>query len=82
VGDFMPISLVHNFSKIVTKLLANRLALELKNLVSSNQTSFIKNRCIHDSFALVQGTVKHLHKKHILALFIKLGISKAFNMVN
>jgi hypothetical protein len=36
VKDFGPISLVHNFAKIVTKLLANRLVSKLPSLFSCN----------------------------------------------
>ena len=32
--DFRPISLVHSFAKLVTKLLANRLAPRLQQIVS------------------------------------------------
>lgn len=42
--DFWPISLVHSFAKLVTKLLANRLACRLQHLVSPNQSAFIKGR--------------------------------------
>jgi hypothetical protein len=34
VKDFRPISLIHSFAKVVTKLLANRLASKLSDLVS------------------------------------------------
>jgi hypothetical protein len=46
VRDFRPISLVHSLAKLVTKLLANRLADRLQNMVSPNQTAFIKKRFI------------------------------------
>lgn len=46
VSDYRPISLVHSFTKIVSKLLANRLAPELPNLISMNQSAFIKKRSI------------------------------------
>jgi hypothetical protein len=82
VSDYRPISLIHSFAKFVSKILASRLALELKYLVSMNQTTFIKDRCIHGNFAYVQGVIKHLHKKHTPALFIKLDISKLFDIVN
>jgi hypothetical protein len=41
VKDFRPISLVHSFAKLITKLLANRLASHLDNMVSQNQSAFI-----------------------------------------
>jgi hypothetical protein len=73
--------MTHCFSKIISKILANRLGPELDNLISINQTAFIKKRCIHDSFAYVQGVIRDLHKRKILAMFIKLDISKAFDTV-
>jgi hypothetical protein len=54
VKDFRPISLIHSFAKIVTKILANRLAPKLPDLVSVNQSAFVKGRSIHDNFFMVQ----------------------------
>lgn len=42
--DFRPISLVHSCAKLVTKQLANRLAARLQEMVSPNQSAFIKGR--------------------------------------
>jgi len=42
VGDYRPISLIHSFAKIFSKLLANRLAPHLNRLVSNCQSDFIK----------------------------------------
>jgi hypothetical protein len=44
VKEYMPISLVHSFAKLVTKVLANRFAGQLQWMVSPNQSAFIK-RC-------------------------------------
>jgi hypothetical protein len=44
VKDFRPISLVHSFAKLVTKMMANRLARHLNDMVSPNQTTFIKKK--------------------------------------
>jgi hypothetical protein len=82
VKDFRPISLIHSFTKLISKLLANRLAPELSKLISYNQNAFIKKRCIHDNFMFVQQVIKDLHKKKVPAIFIKLDISKAFDTVN
>jgi hypothetical protein len=35
-SDFRAISLTHNFSKIISKLLANRLSIELEHIISVN----------------------------------------------
>ena len=40
--DFRPISLVHSFAKLITKILANRLVRRLNETVSPNQSAFIK----------------------------------------
>jgi exonuclease III len=44
--DFRPISLVHSFAKLVTKLLANPLAPKLQEMISPIQSAFIKGRFI------------------------------------
>jgi hypothetical protein len=46
VKDFRPISLVHSFAKLITKILASRLVSGLNDLVSPNQNAFIKGRFI------------------------------------
>ncbi|KAE8768266.1 hypothetical protein D1007_60280 [Hordeum vulgare] len=50
IGDYRPISLIHNISKIFSKLLANRLAPLLPSLVSKCQSAFVQRQCIHDNF--------------------------------
>jgi hypothetical protein len=80
--DFRPISLVHSFAKLVTKILANRLAPLLNTLVATNQSAFTRGRCIHDNYMLVQQTIKTLHHRKISCLFLKLDISKAFDSVD
>jgi hypothetical protein len=82
VSNYRPMSLSHSFTKVISKLLANKLAPEFECLISVNQTTFIKNRCIHDNFMYVHEVIKDLHKRKISSLFIKLDISKAFDTVN
>jgi hypothetical protein len=52
--DFIPISLTHNFVKISSKILANGLIPQLQNIISVNQSTFIKKMCIHYNFLYVQ----------------------------
>jgi hypothetical protein len=78
VKDYRPIRLTHSFAKLISKVLANRLGPHLEQLISVNQSSFIKKRCIHDSFLYVQEALKELHKRKIPSLFIKIDIAKAF----
>lgn len=82
MGDYRPISLVHSFGKLITKILANRLAPKLDHLIAPNQSGFIKGRCIHDNFLLVQQTAKFLHRQRKSSFLLKLDITKAFDSVS
>ena len=42
IRDFRPISLVHSFAKLLTKLMANRIAGRLDKMITPNQSAFIK----------------------------------------
>ncbi|WVZ91735.1 hypothetical protein U9M48_037868 [Paspalum notatum var. saurae] len=79
--DFRPISLIHSLSKLITKLLAVRLAPKLDSLISPNQSAFIKARCIHDNFQTVQLTCKLLHKKKLPSVLLKIDLARAFDSV-
>lgn len=82
VKDFRPISLIHSFAMLVSKILANRLAPLLPSMVSINQSAFIKGRSIHDNFFLVQQMAKCLHARKESHVLLKLDISKAFDSVS
>jgi hypothetical protein len=82
ITEYRPISLIHIFTKIISKLLANRLSPELQHLIANNQSTFIKKRCIHNCFMFVQHVVRMLHKNKTPTLFVKLDIYKVFDTVN
>jgi hypothetical protein len=79
---FRPISLIHSFMKIITKIMASRLAPRMNEIVSTTQNAFIQKRSIHDNFLYVQKVIKKHHKSKQAALFVKLDISKAFDSIN
>jgi hypothetical protein len=54
IRDFRPISLIHAVAKIITKILALRLAPFMNDLISPCQSAFIKKRSIHDNFLYVR----------------------------
>jgi hypothetical protein len=82
VGDFRPISLVHSFAKIFTKLMANRLHPKMERLVSKNQSVFIKARLLHDNFILVRQMVRKIHSRGEPGVLLKLDISRAFDSLS
>ena len=82
IGDFRPISLIHSFAKMLTKVLARRLAPHMKGLVMPNQSAFITTRLIHDNYKSVQLTAKLLHRSKTPSALLKVDIAKAFDTVN
>jgi mannosylglycoprotein endo-beta-mannosidase len=80
--QFRPISLVHSFAKLLAKLLALRLAPRMSELVSCNQSAFIRGRCIQDNFILVRQSAVSLHRRKIPALLLKLDVARAFDSVS
>jgi hypothetical protein len=61
--DYRPISLIHCIGKLVSKVLANRLALRLAELIHPGQSAFNKGHFIQDNFMLVQSSAKLLHAR-------------------
>ncbi|KAM0881175.1 hypothetical protein ACQ4PT_033121 [Festuca glaucescens] len=69
--DFRPISLVHSFAKLITKVMSLPLAPRMAELVGCNQSAFIRGRCIQDNFFLVQQYAVLLHRWKVPALLLK-----------
>lgn len=51
--DYQPITMIHSFTKLISKVLALRLAPKLNDLVDRNQNAFIRGRTIQDNFKYV-----------------------------
>ncbi|KAK1302674.1 hypothetical protein QJS10_CPB12g00628 [Acorus calamus] len=79
---FRPISLCGSVYKLITKILATRLQKMLSDLISPNQTAFIKGRKISHGILLVHEMVKYLAKKTGKArAAIKIDLRKAFDSI-
>jgi retron-type reverse transcriptase len=81
-NEFRPISLIHSFAKLVSKVLALRLSPHMDTLVSNDQSAFIKNRCIQDNFVYVINLARVYHRKKTTALLMKIDITKVFDSVS
>lgn len=82
VGDYRPISLPHSFSKLFSKMLANRVRKRMQEIVATNQSAFIKGRNIHDNYLLVRQVARKIHATKQPGLFLKLDISRAFDSLS
>lgn len=74
---FRPITMIHSFAKLVSKILAMRLAPRLNELIDKNQNAFIRSRTIQDNFKFVQRASVLIRNKKIPTLLLKLDISKS-----
>jgi hypothetical protein len=54
VSEFRPISLIHAIAKLISKMMATRLASRMDKIVANAQSAFIKTRSIHDNFLYVR----------------------------
>lgn len=81
-SDFRPITMIHSFAKLISKILALRLAPRMHEIVDKNQNAFIRTRSIHDNFEFVQRAAVLIRKKKKPVLLLKLNISKAFDTLS
>ena len=84
VSDYRPISLGNVVSRIVSKVLANRLKLILPNVISNSQSAFVPNRLITDNTTVAFKVLHKMRNKRTGKkgqMAIKLDISKAYDRV-
>lgn len=82
IGDYRPIALLNSTIKIVSKILANRLAPKLKLLVKDYQTGFITDRNILEGVAMTYEVINQCKKSKIEGFILKLYFEKAYDMVD
>ena len=84
ITDFRPISLVNVVSRIISKVLANRVESILPNIISDAQSAFIHDRLIIDNTTVefeMLYPMRNWRKGRIGHMAIKLDISKAYDRV-
>ncbi|XP_069145909.1 uncharacterized protein [Solanum lycopersicum] len=81
--EYRPISLSNFTSKIISKLVSNRLSPILPALISSNQSGFVKGRSISENIMLAQEIIHQIKKPNIGSnVIIKLDMAKAYDRVS
>lgn len=79
ISDFRPISLGSFSSKIISKILANRLSLLLPRIINEEQFGFIKDRQTHESIAQPHEMVYLDTKMKGGNIIFKFDMSKAYD---
>jgi hypothetical protein len=74
ITNFHPISLIHAIVKLISKMMATRLAPHMNKLVSNAQSAFIKKRSIHANFLYVRNLTRKMHRAKTPTLLFNLDI--------
>ena len=82
VRNYRPISLINCSYKIITKLLANRLALVMDSIIDPSQTAYIKGRFILDNVVCAHEVLHQVKIKKQKGVLFKLDFEKAFDHVH
>ena len=83
VEQFRSIAMANFKFKVISKIIADRLASILPSIVSSNQKGFIKGRNIKDCLCLASEAINLLDKKAYGGnLALKIDITKAFDTLD
>nr|GEZ49059.1 RNA-directed DNA polymerase, eukaryota [Tanacetum cinerariifolium] len=81
VNDYRPISLIGSVYKVVTKVLANRLALVILDLISDTQSAFVANRQILDGPFILNELLHWCKRKKKQVMFFKVDFAKAYDSI-
>lgn len=80
--DFRPISVINALPKLIAKILANRLSTRLPELISPNQTAFVRGRYIAENFLVTRELLHHIEGTNRQTVFAKIDFSKAFDTLH
>ncbi|XP_071912409.1 uncharacterized protein [Coffea arabica] len=82
-SQFRPISLCNFLNKMISKILANRLAKVLPNIISPQQSGFVQGRQIFDNVLLAQELIAGIRKASREGnVVLKIDMAKAYDRVS
>nr|GEY85333.1 RNA-directed DNA polymerase, eukaryota, reverse transcriptase zinc-binding domain protein [Tanacetum cinerariifolium] len=81
VTGFKPISLIRCIYKVVMKILANRLAMVITDLVSDTQSAFVSNKQILDGPFILNELIAWCKRKKKQSMIFKVDFAKAYDSV-
>jgi Reverse transcriptase (RNA-dependent DNA polymerase) len=82
IKQFRTISLINYSFKIITKILASRLATVVDHLIGPTQTAFIKGRNITANIVSAQEILYQVRKTKEKSILFKIDFEKVFDKVN
>ncbi|GJY21255.1 RNA-directed DNA polymerase, eukaryota [Tanacetum coccineum] len=81
LNNFRPINLIGCQYKIIGKILANHLSMVIDNIISQEQSAFIKGRQITDGPLILNEIISWCKSKKMQSLLFKVDFQKAFDSV-
>lgn len=82
IDDYRLISLISGAYKIISKVLANRLAKVIDSIIGVNQSAFIAGRNIMDGVIVLNEALDETKRRKAPRFFFKVDFSKAYDSVN
>eukprot|EP00253_Pinus_taeda_P018287 PITA_18287 len=80
--DFRPISLCNCIYKIISKVIALRIAPILSRNISMEQFGFLDGRQIHEAIGVAQEVIHSVKMKKNKGFFLKIDLSKAYDRIS
>ena len=81
LNNLRPVTLLNVDYKIATKVIANRLAKVLPDIISPNQTGYVKNRYIGENVRLISDVIDYTKAKQTHGIALFLDFKKAFDSI-
>ena len=83
VEDFRPIACCNVVYKVISKIIASRLAPALSSIVDPSQSAFIQHRSMMDNIFLLQELLRNYGRKRISPrCILNVDLRKAFDFVD